>query len=33
MKLVDTANKNVKRWKCSSCINKLSNRKYQSKEK
>lgn len=31
MKLIDTANKGVKRWKCNSCMNKLSTRKYQGK--
>jgi len=33
MKLVATANRGVKRWKCSSCFSKASVKKYQSKEK
>jgi len=33
MKLIETAHKSVKRWKCNSCFNKVSGRKYQSKEK
>ena len=28
-KIVDTANKNIKRFKCKACLNKISERKYQ----
>jgi len=31
--LVDTANKSVRRWKCATCLKKLSERKLQSRGK
>jgi hypothetical protein len=31
-KMINTANKNVRRWKCITCITNMSKRKYESKK-
>ena len=32
-KMISTANRKVRRWKCATCINNMATRKYQSKGK